>query len=162
MAKGAGGVRASKWSGDIYSIDGVRREYADLPEARKEFVRDECKRIGKAMAANLRDKSVVLDADGEKIKVQFNAKGCEHIARDAMLTLSGKYFSESSMVHIDKILSQASYERTSHASTKGGRGGRQLWFKYNDATGRGVHFKIAYNPNAGDRKYYTLYAVGDK
>lgn len=27
MAKTAGGVRNSKWKGDIYTVDGVRKEY---------------------------------------------------------------------------------------------------------------------------------------
>lgn len=64
----------------------------------------ELKSVQKAMWTNLQNKSVTLQADNKDILVQFTKKGTEHVARDAMLTLSGKYMSRKSMINIDEIL----------------------------------------------------------
>ena len=162
MAKTSGGVRNSKWKGDIYTVDGVRKEYFELNEERKAVVRSISKDVAKEMWGNLSGKSVVLDADGKAINVQFTRKGVEHVARDAMLTLSGKYMSRSSMKHIDKILAKAEYVPTSHRDKKNRNDGKELFFRYKDKTGRGIYFKVVYEPRNGSRKYYNMYSVTDR
>lgn len=37
-----------------------------------------------------------------------------------------------------------------------------MFFKYLDSDGRGVYFKVAYNPTAGDGKKYFLYSMDDR
>ena len=56
-----------------------------------------------------REKSVTLSVEGEDINVVFTKDGTEHAARDAMMTLSGKYMSRKSMVNIDTILQNSKY-----------------------------------------------------
>ncbi|MDE6301338.1 MAG: hypothetical protein K2M19_06445 [Muribaculaceae bacterium] len=109
MAKYAGDNRASKWSNSIYSIDGVRHEYGELPRERQEVIQQTKKEVIKEMKANLKDKSVDLFADGEILHVTFPGSGIEYVANDTMLMLSGKYFSRNSMINIDKILAQSTY-----------------------------------------------------
>ncbi len=113
------------------------------------------------MYRNLADKSVTLSADGQSINVQFTRKGVEHVARDAMLTLSGKYMSRSSMVHIDKILAKSEYVNTNHSIYKDRKDGKELFFRYNDK-GRGIYFKVVYESKQGEGKRYYLYSVSDK
>ena len=160
MAKTSGGVRNSKWKGDIYTVDGVRKEYFELNEERKAVVRSISKDVAKEMWGNLSGRSVVFDADGKVINVQFTRKGVEHVARDAMLTLSGKYMSRSSMKHIDKILAKAEYVPTNHILYKSRSDGKTMFFRYKDKDGRGLYFKVAYNSKAGTKgKEYALYSV---
>lgn len=163
MAKGAGDVRASKWDNDIYSVDGVRREYGELPRGRQELIQQTKKEIIKEMKANLKDKSVDLVADGQTIHVTFPGSGIEHVANDAMLTLSGKYFSRESLVHIDKILAQSTYVPTSHELYKTRTDGKTKFFRYQDNQGRGVYFGIAQDNNGprGATRHF-LYTVTDK
>lgn len=97
MAKSAGHIRASKWDNSIYHEGGVRKEYHELSEGRKAAVRAELKSVQAAMWGNLESKSVELKADGKEIRVGFTKSGTDHAARDAMLTLSGKYMSRKSM-----------------------------------------------------------------
>jgi len=160
--KSAGSIRASKWSGDIYTERGVRREYWELSSGRKEAIQKESKRIAKEMYANLFQKTVNLIADGQTISVGFTKQGVEHVARDAMLTLSGKYMSRTSMVNIDKILAQSKYVPTDQVLYKTRKDGKSLFFKYEDSDGRGIYFKIAYEPKQGSKKWYNLYSVSDK
>lgn len=115
MAKTAGGVRNSKWKGDIYTVDGVRKEYHELSDERKMIVRSMSKDVAKEMWRNLSGKSVTLEADGSMINVQFTKSGIDHVARDAMIVLSGKYMSRNSMVHINKVLAKSEYVPTSHS-----------------------------------------------
>lgn len=164
MAKTAGSVRGSKWRGDIYTVDGVRKEYHELNDERKMVVRSMSKDIAKEMWRNLFDKSVTLEADGQPVTVQFTRKGVEHVARDAMIVLSGKYMSRKSMRHIDKILKKAEYVPTSHALYKDrGNDGKTMFFRYKDKEGRGIYFKVAYNEKAEKGgKRYVLYSVVDQ
>lgn len=161
MAKTSGGVRNSKWKGDIYTVDGVRKEYFELNEERKAVVRSMSKDVAKEMWGNLSGRSVVLDADGNAINVQFTRKGVEHVARDAMLTLSGKYMSRSSMKHIDKILAKAEYVPTSHAVYKERNDGKTMFFRYKDKEGRGLYFKVTRDNAAGSNGRFYLYSVSD-
>ena len=168
MAKGAGSTKASKWPRksqdsdtieDLYSHDGARVEYKDLPEEKKDEVKAEKKRIAKALSDKLKDVTTkqVID-DGVEIEIHYTNTGVEHFCNDAMLTLSGKYFSEKSMMRIDEILAKSNYVQTSHVLTHPRKDKRNLWFAYQDSDGRGVFFKITLND---DTKHYELYSVTD-
>ena len=163
MAKTSGGVRNSKWHNDIYTVDGIRKEYHELNEERKMVVRSMSKDVAKEMWRNLSGKSVTLEADGQMIDVRFTRKGVDHVARDAMMVLSGKYMSRSSMKHIDRILAKSEYVPTTHAVYKDRNDGKAMFFRYKDRDGRGLYFKVAYNEKAEKgRKEYALYSVVDK
>lgn len=162
MAKTAGGVRNSKWKSDIYTVDGVRKEYHELNEERKAVIRSMSKDVAKEMWSNLSGKSVVLNAGGSKINVQFTKSGIDHVARDAMIVLSGKYMSRNSMVHIDRILAKSEYVPTSHSVYKGRKDGKELFFRYKDKDGRGVYFKVAYDRKESNVGRYYLYSVTDR
>lgn len=161
MAKSAGHIRASKWDNSIYHEGGVRKEYGELSNARKAIVKAELKSVQAAMWGNLESKSVVLKADGKEIRVGFTKSGTDHAARDAMLTLSGKYMSRKSMINIDTILQQSEYVPTSHELYKGRKDGIEYFFKYKDKQGRGIYFKVAYEPAQGQGKKYYLRSVTD-
>lgn len=161
MAKSAGHIRASKWDNSIYHEGGVRKEYGELSDARKAIVKAELKSVQAAMWGNLESKSVVLKADGKEIRVGFTKSGTDHAARDAMLTLSGKYMSRKSMINIDTILQQSEYVPTSHELYKGRKDGIEYFFKYKDKQGRGIYFKVAYEPAQGQGKKYYLRSVTD-
>lgn len=161
MAKSAGHIRASKWENSIYHEGGVRKEYGELSDARKAIVKAELKSVQAAMWGNLESKSVVLKADGKEIRVGFTKSGTDHAARDTMLTLSGKYMSRKSMINIDTILRQSEYVPTSHELYKGRKDGIEYFFKYKDKQGRGIYFKIAYEPAQGQGKKYYLRSVTD-
>lgn len=161
MAKSAGHIRASKWENSIYHEGGVRKEYGELSDARKAIVKAELKSVQAAMWGNLESKSVVLKADGKEIRVGFTKSGTDHAARDAMLTLSGKYMSRKSMINIDTILQQSEYVPTSHELYKGRKDGIEYFFKYKDKQGRGIYFKVAYEPAQGQGKKYYLRSVTD-
>lgn len=161
MAKTAGSIRASKWENSIYHEGGIRKEYKDLSEGRKTAIRAEMKIVQNAMYANLKDKMVTLTADGSDIEVGFTRKGVNHVARDAMMTLSGKYMSKSSMINIDDILRQSEYVPTTHQLYKGRKDGIEYFFKYKDKQGRGIYFKVAYEPAQGQGKKYYLRSVTD-
>lgn len=162
MAKTAGGVRNSKWHGNIYTVGGVRKEYYELSDERKMIVRSMSKDIAKEMWRNLSGKSVVLNAGGSKINVQFTKSGIDHVARDAMIVLSGKYMSRNSMVHINKILAKSEYVPTSHSVYKGRKDGKELFFRYKDKDGRGIYFKVAYDRKESSSGRYYLYSVTDR
>lgn len=162
MAKESGDNRCSTWSGDPYTVDSVRLEYKDLPDDRKELIKQLQKRTEQEMWENLRDKSVTLDAGGQTINVQFNRKDVNHIAKDALRTLSGKYFSRESMINIDKILASSKYVPTDHLLYKERSDDRTMFFRYKDSQGRGVYFKVGYRSNPGDGKHYTLHSVSDE
>lgn len=160
MAKPAGGIRNSKWDNDIYTVNGVRRECYELNEERKLLVRFICKKVAKEMWSNVSGKLVSLDADGKSINVQFTRKGIDHVARDAMLMLSGKYMSRRSMKHIDRILAESKYVPTTHQVYKDRNDGKTMFFRYKDNDGRGIYFKVAYDEKA--EKKYILYSVVDE
>lgn len=140
----------------------MRKEYGELSKGRKEAVRAVSKELSRQMYDRLKDVSVPLDASGVNINVQFTRKGIEHVARDAMLTLSGKYMSRKSMLNIDQILAKSVYIPTSHALYKGRKDGKEIFFKYKDKDGRGIYFKVAHDPKNGARKSYYLHAVVDR
>lgn len=162
MAKTSSGVRNSKWKGDIYTVDGVRKEYHELNEERKAVVRSMSKDVAKEMWSNLSGKSVALEADGNTINVKFTKGGIDHVARDAMIVLSGKYMSRSSMAHIDRILAKSEYVPTSHSVYKGRKDGKELFFRYKDKDGRGIYFKVAYDRKESSSGRYYLYSVTDR
>lgn len=128
MAKTSGSIRNSQWEGNIYTVNGKRMEYHELNEERKIVVRSMSKIVAKEMYEYLHDKSVALDADGTKINVKFVKSGIDHVARDAMITLSGKYMSRQSMVHIDTILAKSEYVPTTHRIYKERKDGKELFF----------------------------------
>lgn len=161
MAKSSGDTRVSKHEGNPYHVDGVRKEYRELPEAQKRTVIALQKTYSEGMRKRLINKTVKKEIDNGTINVGFNRKGCEHLSRDAMFKLSGKYFSKDSLYKIDEIFAKATYMPSSHELYKNRTDGKKLFFKYNDGEGRGVIFKVAYNPTAGDRKFYTLYSIDD-
>ena len=161
MAKTAGHIRASKWKGDIFTVNGVRKEYYQLPDKRKKAVQSLAGKVSNIVYDKLKNTSVKMNADSKAINVQFTKKGMKHFTRDAMLTLSGKYMSHRSMMNIDKLLSASEYVPTSHALYKGRKDGKELFFKYKDKTGRGVYFKVAYEPAQSEGKPYYLYSVTD-
>lgn len=159
MAKESGSNRSSTWDGNPYTVNGERKEYSDLPDDRKELIKELSKRVGDEMWANLKDKSVEQIADGEKINIEFDHSGIKHVARDALILLSGKYMSKNSMVNIDHILANSSYVPTKHTLSHNRSDNRQLWFKYKDNQGRGIYFSVAHSPKS--QKKYTLYSVSD-
>lgn len=159
MVKESGSNRSSSWSGNPYTVNGRRYEYKDLPKERQELVRQLQNRVGKEMWENLRDKEVYQTVDGKQIKIQFDHNGVKHVARDALLTLSGKYMSYDSMVNIDRILAHSTYIPTKHGLSHNRTDSRAYWFKYKDSDGRGIYFSVAYSTNS--QKKYTLYSVSD-
>lgn len=66
------------------------------------------------------------------------------------------------MVNIDKVLKNSTYVPTTHKLTHSRKDGRDLFFRYKDNQGRGVYFKVSYQPNAEAGKKYSLYSVVDK
>lgn len=160
MAKEVGSNRCSNWAGDPYNINGQRLEYYELPDARKDDIKALTKRVAAEMWENLQNKSVEQVADGQKILIEFDHKGIDHIARDALLNLSGKYMSKPSMVNIDHILKESEYVPTEHELKHSRTDHRKIWFKYKDTQGRGVYFSVAHSPNS--QKKYTLYSVSDE
>jgi len=60
VAKTSGSVRASKWDNDIYSIDGIRYEYGDLPKERQEIVKLKKIEVIAKMKANLLQKKRII------------------------------------------------------------------------------------------------------
>ena len=167
MAKTAGNTRTSTWrrnyngeSRNLYFRDGKRVEYYELEEAGKSAVKQEKKMIVSKMYQKLQNVTTnqVID-NGERIEINYTNKGLNHFANDAMLTLSGKYFSEASMIKINEILEKAEYIPTRHELSHPRTDKRSLWFTYSDSEGRGVYFKVAYNK---DIKKYELYSLADK
>ena len=160
MAKGPGDTRASKHDGNPYRVNGERKEYFELPEAQKRTVQALVKTYANGMNEKLKDKTVNLSTDEGDIKVGFTKRGLEHISRDVMIILSGKYFSKDSLYRIDEMLSQSTYVRTDKTPEHGH--GITKFFKYSDNEGRGVYFGVAYNPNPskGFPKHY-LYTITD-
>lgn len=157
--KDVGSVRASKWANDIYTENGVRKEYRDLSPEHKKVVQAKQKEVSKTVWNEMKDKKVVLQTDKDTITVQFTRDGVDHFTRDAMLLLSGKYFSEQSLKHIDEILAKSTY--VSQGLTKNRKDGKDLFFRYEDSTGRGVYFKVAREPRAGNGKTHYLYSIVD-
>ena len=170
MAKDSGHVRASRWAKpvngsregeveDLYFRDGRRVEYSQLTNDKKRIVKQEKKRIARELFQKLKNKKTpqIID-NGETIEIYYTSKGLDHFCNDAMLNLSGKYFSESSMMRINEILEKSTYIPTDHGKSHSRGDDREFWFTYEDAEGRGVYFKVAWQKSM---KKYTLYSVVD-
>lgn len=160
MAKGSGSLRVSAWGDNLYFRNGYRVEYYQLTDKQKKLVNSINSRIKNALISKIEGNSTSKEiGDGKKIEVVYTKSGITHFCRDAMIVLSGKYFSEESMMRIDEIFSKSKYVPTSNLLKKERKDGRSLWFTYQDADGRGVYFKVAYNSS---RKLYELYSIVDK
>lgn len=158
MAKTSGDTRASKWADKLYYSGGVRKEYNQLPLEERKKVIVEKKEVEKQLLSKLRDTSITKEIDnGENVEVKFTTEGVKHICNDAMINLSGKYFSKDSMMRIDEIFRDSVYIPTSHKSNKPRKDGRDLWFSYKDNDGRGVYFKANFRNRQGG--YYELYSI---
>lgn len=164
--KYSGGTRVSRWVNrnnsqeKLYFRDGVRVEYAELDILGKRLVKDEKNKIAKELYAKLKNKKTTQVIDnGQVIRISYTSKGCDHFANDAMISLSGKYFSRKSMMRVNEILEKSIYIPTSHNLTHPRTDGRDLWFTYIDADGRGVYFKVCWNNNL---KRHEFYSVVDK
>ena len=167
MAKTSGSTRVSSWRGagaplssDLYYHNGKRSEYSELSDTEKNAVKREKAAISKALYAKLKDTITpqVID-NGERIEIAYTSKGLDHFANDAMLNLSGKYFSRDSMMRVNEILEKSTYLPTPHGLKHPRTDGRNLWFSYTDADGRGVFFRVTYNSMLSK---YELYSVVDK
>ena len=166
MSKASGSTRCSKWKSSndaqqkLYFHNGKRVEYKELSDSEKKLVKDEKKKIAKALFAKLKDKETiqVID-DGQQITIMFTSRGLDHFANDAMISLSGKYFSKKSMMRVNEILEKSVYVPTSHTLTKARTDGRDMWFKYSDNEGRGVFLKVCWNTKLD---IHELYSVTDK
>lgn len=164
MAKASGSTRASKWRSSfnlerLYYKNGKCVEYAELDDAAKKQVKEEKKIIVKAMLCKLRDTPTeqVID-NNQRIVIRYTKRGIDHVAKDAMLMLSGKYFSRKSMLKINEILAKSSYVPTLHGLSHFRDDGRNLRFSYIDGDGRGIYFKVCKNALGS----YELYSVTDK
>lgn len=166
MAKGAGDTRVSKWraasaplSADLYAYNGKRVEYGELPDYKKDEVKKTKKRIFNALLEKYQGAISKKEIDGGKeVDVVFTKKGIDHLCNDAMIILSGKYFSENSMMRIKEIFDSSEYVPTSHVNTKERDDKRSLWFSYKDKEGRGVYFKVA----VGTSGQYEIHSVVDR
>lgn len=166
MANGSGSTRVSRWVNrnnsqeKLYFRDGVRVEYAELDTIGKRLVKDEKNKVAKELYAKLKnEKTTQVIDNGQVIQIGYTSKGLDHFANDAMISLSGKYFSRNSMMSVNEILEKSIYTPTSHSLIHPRTDGRDLWFTYTDADGRGVYFKVCWNNNL---KMHELYSVVDK
>ena len=139
----------------------MRKEYGELSEGRQAAVRAELKSVQAAMWSNLQSKSVTMHADGEDIEVAFTKRGTYHAARDAMMTLSGKYMSRKSMVNIDTILQSSKYvEKQVPLNPRKDK--KEFFFAHTDTQGRQIFFKVAFDRTQSKQGRYYLYSVTDK
>ena len=145
---------------DLYIYDGKRLDYGELPADRQAMVKSEKKRIAKEVYEIVKDKKVKQVIDNEQpIEICFTKKGVKHFCNDALLLLSGKYFSEDEMKLINYILEKAEYLESYHSLKHLRSDGRDLWFTYKDKEGRGVYFKVSWSRYT---KQYELYSVVEK
>lgn len=160
MAKSAGHIRASKWDNSIYHEGGVRKEYGELSEARKAIVKAELKSVQATMVAAIGNKKIKLNAGGEEIEVVFTKAGLEHVARDAMLNLSGKYMSRKSMINIDEILRSSVYIEK-QVPKEPRKDKKEFFFAHTDTQGRQLFLKVAFDRATNKKGRYYLYTVTD-
>ncbi len=167
MAKGSGDTRVSKWRGarapiteDLYYEGGQRLNYFELPADKKKVIREEKDRIIDEMVKSLAGKKTVKMMISEKdyLEVQFTKPGITHFCNDAMVKLSGKYFSERSMKNIPDILEKAEFLPPAVTTRPGEHkgDGRVKWFYYKDKTGREVYFGVAFNKGIRAYEFYTV------
>lgn len=166
MAKTSGDTRCSKWKSSVetderlYYHNGVRVEYSELSDREKKLVKNEKSKIAKALYSKLKDeKTMQVIDDGKEITIRYTSHGLDHLANDAMLSLSGKYFSKESIMKVNEILEKSKYIPTQHGLSHPRTDGRELWFKYTDSDGRGVYFSVCWNEKIN---IHELYSVTDK
>lgn len=164
MAKPADDTRASRWDkgkATLYYKDGKRVEFWELSQYEKDAVKKEEKSVHKAMIKRLKNITTqqIID-NNEKIEIHYTRAGLEHFCRSAMFTLSGKYFSRKSMLHVNEIVEKSTYVPTNHALVHQRTDSRNVWFRYKDNDGRGIYFQVARNDQNQGR--YELYSVTDK
>lgn len=165
MAKGSGDTRVSTWRSDtsnewLYFQNGIRVEYSELDKYGKKLVKEAKKKVAKELYAKLKDTVTTQVVDNNLIiKIKYSSHGLDHFANDAMLNLSGKYFSRNSMLNVDKILEKSAYIPSDHKLSHPRTDGRDLWFSYKDSDGRGVYFKVCWNNKMNT---YELYSVVDE
>lgn len=166
MAKTSGSTRCSKWTSSnntekrLYYHGDRRLEYNELTSDEKVLVKEEKKKISKELYQKLKDEVTkqIID-NGQQITIKYTSRGLDHFANDAMLTLSGKYFSKNSMMRINEILENSIYVPTKHSLKHSRTDGRNLWFRYIDNEGRGIYFHVCWNEQL---KTHELYSVTDK
>lgn len=163
--KASGSTRCSRWVSSsntqqrLYYHNGQRAEYIDLTSDEKKLVKEEKKQIAKELYKKLKDKKTTQTIDnGQIITIKYTSHGLDHFANDAMISLSGKYFSRNSMMRINEILEHSIYVPTPHGLSHTRTDGRNLWFKYSDNEGRGVYFHVCWNNKL---KTHELYSVTD-
>lgn len=101
---------------DLYIYDGKRLNYGELPKENINKIKAEKKRIAKEVYKIVKDKRVKQVIDNEQpIEICFTKKGVKHFCNDALLLLSGKYFSEDEMKLINYILEKAEYLESYHS-----------------------------------------------
>ena len=166
MAKVSGSTRVSRWVNrnnsqeKLYYRNGKRVEYAELDTIGKRLVKDEKNKIAKELYAKLKnEKTTQVIDNGQVIQIGYTSHGIDHFANDAMISLSGKYFSRKSMMRVNEILAKFTYIPTTHGLVHSRSDGRDLWFSYKDADGRGVYFKVCWN---NQLRIHELYSVVDK
>ncbi len=161
MAKGPGNTRASTWRNGLYNNTvGKRQNFNRLPISAKQAVVQEKASVivdMKARLIGLRTPQVI--DNGQRIEIEYSSKGINHFANDAMVVLSGKYFSRDSMLRVNEILEQARYIPTSHMLVHPRRDNRELWFSYKPKDGRNVYFSVSRDSKTGR---YELYSVRGK
>lgn len=166
MAKVSGSTRVSRRVNrnnsqeKLYYRNGKRVEYAELDTIGKRLVKDEKNKIAKELYAKLKnEKTTQVIDNGQVIQIGYTSHGIDHFANDAMISLSGKYFSRKSMMRVNEILAKSTYIPTTHGLVHSRSDGRDLWFSYKDADGRGVYFKVCWN---NQLRIHELYSVVDK
>ena len=161
MAKGPGNTRASTWRNGLYNNSvGKRQNFNRLPIASKQAVIKE----KASVISDMKDKLIGLKTpqvidNGQKIEIEYSSRGISHFANDAMVVLSGKYFSRDSMLRVNEILEQSKYVPTSHQLIHPRRDNRELWFSYKASDGRNVYFSVSRDSRTGK---YELYSVRDR
>ena len=95
MPKGPGNTRVSTWRNGLYMhTAGNRQNFNRLPIPAKEAIVQEKKAVIRDMKAKLIGiKTPQIIDNGKQIEIEYTSKGISHFANDAMVVLSGKYFS---------------------------------------------------------------------
>ena len=85
-----------------YTVKGTRYSYGELaikyPKRAKQ-IRDKTREIAKEMTVKLVGKTVAQTIDNHKlIQIEFSSKNNKEFVRQALLTLSGMYFTRKEML----------------------------------------------------------------
>lgn len=157
-----GSDHLAQWEGDIYSVNGIRKEYKDLPKELQDKVIHKQNEITKTLREKLKDTSIILATDGDPIRVHFTKKGIAHFVRDNMIVLSGKYLNDHDLLNIKDILAESQFVSRIENMTKDRKDGISMFFKYKASNNKEVYFKVAYEREQGAGKNYYLYSIIDK